>query len=205
VAPRRDAVYCGGMDGIVGALARAAGIFAGTNIDDLVLLTVLFLSARARGVPTVWQIWVGQFAGIAALVVVSVVAALGLTLVPDGWVCLLGLVPLSLGLWKLVQAIRQHNFGGGGAPRVATGLLGVAGWTFANGGDNVSVYAPVFRTIGLADTLITIAVFGVGVALWCPAASLLGSHKKVIEIVDRFGHWIVPGVFIVIGLYLVTK
>ena len=45
---------------------------------------------------------------------------------------------------------------------VATGVLSVAGVTTANGADNLAVYTPLFRTIGLADSLATVAVFAVG-------------------------------------------
>ena len=48
-------------------------------------------------------------------------------------------------------------------------------------------------------------MFAAGVALWCLAGSWLGSHKKIIEIVDRYGHWLVPAVFIVIGGLIVIE
>ncbi|MCP2342231.1 cadmium resistance transporter [Actinomadura rupiterrae] len=187
------------MDGITGIIATAAGMFAGTNVDDIIILTVLFLSARASGSPRPWQIWGGQYLGIAALVLVSVIAALGLTIVPDDWVGLLGLVPLVLGVKGLVIAIRARNEGENTSPAVASGLLSVAGVTIANGADNISVYTPVFRTIGAAPTAVTIGVFILGVALWCLAASWPGSHKKVIGVVERYGQWLVPAVFVVIG------
>jgi cadmium resistance protein CadD (predicted permease) len=179
----------------------ACGMFAGTNVDDIIVLTVLFLSGRANGRPRAWQIWAGQYAGIAALVVISVVAALGLAIVPDDWVGLLGLLPLALGVRGLVSAVRAP--GSDDPPAVATGWIPVAGVTIANGADNISVYTPVFRTIGAGSTLITIAVFAAGVALWCLAASWLGSHKKIIEAVDRYGRWLVPAVFIAIGTLIV--
>ncbi|GAA3226128.1 cadmium resistance transporter [Actinocorallia longicatena] len=77
--------------------------------------------------------------------------------------------------------------------------------TIANGADNISVYTPVFRTIGGPATVVTIGVFAVGVALWCLAASWLGSHKKIIEWVERSGQWLVPGVFLVIGSSVVIE
>jgi cadmium resistance protein CadD (predicted permease) len=83
--------------GLAGTSAAAAGMFAGTNVDDMIVLTVLFLSSRASGSPRLWQIWAGQYAGIAVLVLVSLVAAVGLTLVPDEWVGLLGFVPFAFG------------------------------------------------------------------------------------------------------------
>ncbi|MER6591168.1 hypothetical protein ABT214_04790 [Micromonospora purpureochromogenes] len=35
--------------------------------------------------------------------------------------------------------------------------------------------------------------------------SWLGSHRKVVDVVERFGHWIVPAVFMVIGAVIVIE
>jgi cadmium resistance protein CadD (predicted permease) len=188
---------------LLGTAVTAAGVFAGTNVDDLLVLTVLFLAARASGRPRPWQIWAGQYAGIGALVLVSVLAALGLTLVPDRWAGLLGLVPLALGARGLVAAVRRR--GGDDAPVVAGNALAVAGVTIANGADNIAVYTPVFRTIGAGGSAVTIAVFAVLVAVWCLAASWLGAHRRVIAVVERWGHWLVPAVFLVIGAVIVLE
>ncbi len=183
----------------------AAGVFAGTNVDDIIVLTVLFLSSRAMGKPRPWQIWTGQYAGIGVLVAISAVAALGLTIVPDRWVGLVGLVPFGLGVRGLVKAIAGRGGDEPPATVVATGALSVMGVTVANGADNISVYTPLFRTIGPADSLVTVAVFVAGVAVWCLAGSWLGSHRKVIAVVERFGHWIVPGVFMLLGVAIVVE
>lgn len=191
------------MEGLGSTVATAVGLFAGTNVDDIIVLTVLFLSARASDRPRPWQIWAGQYLGVGALIAISSATALGLTIVPDRWVRLLGLIPLTLGVRGLVTAIRSRDDDETPTPVVAPHLLSVAVVTIANGADNISVYTPVFRTIGLSNSLITIAVFAVGVAVWCLAGSWLGSHKKVIEVIERFGHWIVPVVFMLIGAVIV--
>ena len=192
------------VGGLAGTVAAAAGMFAGTNVDDMIMLTVLFLSSRGSGRPRPWQIWAGQYAGFAVLVLASVVAALGLTIVPDDWVGLLGLVPFALGVKGLV-ALRTRDDGGDTSPAIASGLVSVATVTMANGADNISVYTPVFRTIGTGPTGVTITVFAIGVALWCLAGSWLGSHKKMIEITERCGHWLVPAVFVAIGSLIVIE
>ncbi|BCB88284.1 cadmium resistance transporter [Phytohabitans suffuscus] len=191
------------MADLLGTIGAAVGVFAGTNVDDIIVLTVLFLSARANGRPKVWQIWVGQYAGIAALVAVSAAAALGLAVVPDRWVGLLGLVPIALGVRGLVKA----RSGGGDRepPVVASGWWSVAAVTVANGADNISVYTPLFRTIGPAASLVTVAVFAALVAVWCVAGAWLGSHKRVVALVRRYGHWLVPVVFILIGTLIVLE
>ncbi|MEU4537448.1 cadmium resistance transporter [Streptosporangium sp. NPDC023825] len=193
---------------MIQTIGTAAVVFAGTNVDDIVILTVLFLASRAGGVPRPWQVVVGQYAGIAALVTVSAAAALGLAVVPDRWVGLLGLVPFGMGVWGLVKAWKAWSAGkdgDDGAPRIASGVLSIAGVTIANGADNISVYTPMFRTIGPASSAVTVAVFAVLVAVWCAAASWLGSHRKVVALVERAGAWLVPVVFMVIGAVIVAE
>ena len=180
------------------------GLFAGTNVDDLIVLTVLFLSSRATGKPARWQIWVGQYAGIGALVAVAALGALGLAIVPDRWVGLLGFVPFGLGVRGLVRATRTDPSAGEPAP-VASGTLAVAAVTIANGADNIAVYTPAFRTIGLVDSVVTIVVFAVLTALWCAAGGWLGGHPRVTAAVGRYGRWLVPVVFMVVGAVIVVR
>jgi cadmium resistance transport/sequestration family protein len=186
-----------------GEIVTAAGVFAGTNVDDLIVLTVLFLAARASGRPRPWQVWAGQYAGIGVLVLVSALAALGLTLVPDRWVGLLGVVPIALGVRGLVAAVRRS--GDDDSPVVAGSAIAVAGVTIANGADNIAVYTPLFRTVGVGGTVVTIVVFAALVAVWCLAAYWLGSHRRVIAAVGRYGHWLVPLVFILIGVVIIAE
>jgi cadmium resistance protein CadD (predicted permease) len=183
----------------------AAVLFAATNVDDIMVLTVLCISSRATGRPRPWHIWAGQYAGIAVLIGVSLAAAVGLALVPLHWLWLLGLVPLGLGLAKLATAIRAHRAGQQASPAAATGLTGVIGLTIANGGDNLSAYIPVFRTSTAAEIAVTIAVFLAGVGLCCLASIRFAGYRPVIQAVQRWGQWIVPGVFILIGFYIFYK
>jgi cadmium resistance protein CadD (predicted permease) len=191
--------------GIFAAILAAAVLFAGTNADDIVVLTVLNVSSRAGGRPRGWHIWTGQYAGFTVLVAASLAAAAGLTLVPAHWLWLLGLVPLGLGLAKLAAAIRARRSGRDVSPAVVTGLGGVMGLTIVNGADNISVYTPVFRTSSGAGVVLIIAVFMAGTALYCLAGSRFAASKPVTEVIRRWGQWIVPAVFVLIGLFILHK
>jgi cadmium resistance protein CadD (predicted permease) len=193
------------MDTLLRTVAAAAGLFAATNIDDMVVLAVLNASSRAGGRPKRWHIWAGQYAGIAALVIVALAAGRGLTLVAGRWLWLLGLLPLGLGIRKLVIAIRAHRSGAQAPTAAAGGLPGVIAITIANGGDNLAAYTPVFATIPTGAIAVTIAVFAAGVALWCLAGSWSVSHHTITQAIQRWGHWIVPAVYILIGLYIIHK
>lgn len=181
-------------------MATAVGAFAGTNIDDFVLLLLLFVRLRDQAVPP-WRIVAGQFLGFTVLVAVSAAAALGLTFLSNGWVGLLGLIPLALGIRGLLHAR-------GASTELdsvrTTSVLSVLAVTVANGGDNISVYALLFRSIGAPDSVVAVVVFYALLGLWCALAALLCSRTPVSPMVT-LGHWLVPAVFVIIGLVIVFR
>ncbi|MEU7754780.1 cadmium resistance transporter [Micromonospora sp. NPDC049101] len=187
------------MIDLLGTAAGAAVVFAATDIDDIVILTLFFVAARTTGRPHPWQIVAGQYLGIGALALASAVIAAGLLVVPDPWTGLLGLLPIALG----VRALRGSD--DDETPAVVTGMLGVAGVTIANGADNVAVYVPVFRAVGAADSAVFLLVFVLLIALWCAAGAWLGGHRRVVRLVERAGAWLVPTIFIGVGVVILVS
>lgn len=186
-------------------VVNAVGLFVATNLDDIVVLTVLF-GASARGGARGWSIVAGQYLGFIVLVILSAVAALGLTIVSDSWVGLLGLVPMAIGVLALVRTIRNTSEGGEDQTVfTAGGILGVAGITFANGGDNIAIYTPVFRTMSMLQATTTIVVFLIMVALWCGISRLIGTRDTVVDGLEKIEGWLVPAVFIGLGLYILIS
>ncbi len=188
----------GGQYGSIAATAVV--MFAGTNIDDALVLTALNVAAHSTGAPSHRQIWTGQYLGMAVMVAVSGLGALGLSRIPTTWVGLLGLVPTALGIRLLVKAVR----GGDDQSRspAATGLMSVLAPTVAAGGDNIAVYTPAFRIMGPAAFALTLAVFALGTAVWCSACYLLTSRPRSIRLLRSAGTWLVPTVFIGLGLHI---
>ncbi|GIJ27687.1 cadmium transporter [Micromonospora qiuiae] len=183
---------------LIGTAAAAAVVFAATDIDDIVILTLFFITARTAGRPRAWQIVAGQYLGIGALVLLSAVVAAGLLVVPDEWTGLLGLLPIALGVRALLHRDDEE------APPVVAGTLGVAGVTVANGADNVAVYVPVFRTLDPAYTAVFVLAFVVLIAVWCAAGAWLGGRPAVTRLVERAGRWLVPAVFVAIGVVILA-
>jgi cadmium resistance protein CadD (predicted permease) len=190
------------MASLPAEIVTAVALFAGTNVDDVVVLSLLSASSRAGGRPRRWEIWAGQYAGFAVLAGLSVAAGRGLALVPGRWLWLLALFPLGVGIVSLAAAIRSVRRGEPPKPPSAGGLPGVAALTIVNGADNLAAYTPFFAATGSAQVAVTLAVFAVCVALWCLAGGLLTRHARVTATLSRYSHWILPVVFILIGLYV---
>lgn len=75
--------------------------FASTNIDDIFILT-LFFGMAEHGIKNS-HIVAGQYIGIAILCIISILASIGLNILPSAAVSALGLLPIAIGLgmlWK---------------------------------------------------------------------------------------------------------
>jgi cadmium resistance protein CadD (predicted permease) len=193
------------MPGLVPTIATASALYVGTNLDDMTMLLVLNASSRVTGTPKSWQIWAGQSVGIAVLVALSLLAALGLTVLPDRFVWTLGLVPLGIGLHHLGAAWRAHRAGEAPPRPASTHVHGIAALTIANGGDNIAAYTALFRPSSGPTVAVILTVFAVGVVAWCAIGSLLASHPRVAEATRRWGHWIGPVLFIAIGALTICR
>jgi cadmium resistance protein CadD (predicted permease) len=178
---------------VLALLGGAIVAFTVTNLDTFVVLTALF-SARPR---QTWRIVVGQYLGLAVLVAASGAAAIGLVAIPTRWIGLFGVVPLALGVRGLITPQRHTD-----APARIT-LSTVATLVIANGADNLSVYTPLFRRVGIVGTSIYVAAFVILAGIWCIAASLVANRKVVLAAFERWEAVIIPAIFIVVGAALI--
>ena len=192
-----------------GIVAGAAGLFAVTNVDDIVVLSLFF--GRTAGQPgAARRIVAGQYLGFAALVAIAVAVAYGATFLPKSGLAYLGFLPLALGLRAAWQAWQAHRSGDADGQRREDGpdgvrALQVATVTFANGSDNIGAYSPVFAKAGTAGITVYVAVFLVLVGVWCAAGRYLATRPAVGKILGRWGHILHPVVLIALGLFILIQ
>jgi len=198
-------------------ILSALGSFIVTNIDDIFVLMLLFSQAssqaRASNGRTVKgnriypkDIVIGQYLGFALLVLISLLATFGVTLIPDQWVGLLGLIPIYLGVKMFIKGEDEEE----GA--ILSSLnkfnkfyLSVAFITFANGGDNIGIYVPFFSTLNNNQLVITVVTFFIMVAVWCLIGYRLARFRYVSETLEKYGRWVIPIVFIGLGFYIMAE
>jgi cadmium resistance protein CadD (predicted permease) len=177
--------------------------FASTNIDDIFILT-LFLSDRRYKTS---DIYFGQYLGIIALIAISLTGSLLGNFIDSKYVGLLGLFPIYLGLRQIVSLIRNKN-----KEQVApemknskSAMLNVATVTFANGGDNIGVYIPLFAALTAADKSVMIGIFLLMVWIWLTLAKYVTKHPISKNILSKYGHIITPFVLCLLGLYILKE
>jgi cadmium resistance protein CadD (predicted permease) len=142
--------------------------------------------------------------------------ALAAIAVPERWIALLGLVPLALGVRKLWLLGRSGAHDGDGAEasrlqdrerrlegRALSQTLAVMAVTAANGGDNLSVYIPLFaQDLNLVP--LYALVFAVMTAIWCAAGYALVDNRLAGRHLQRYGHIALPFVLVGLGLYILS-
>ena len=169
----------------------AAVSFAATNIDDLFLLAIFFSQSSHR-----WRIVAGQYLGFSALVFISLTGFIGGRILDPKWIALLGIVPIFIGLKKLFARNDQQQ------TPTTSGVIEVALITFANGGDNIGIYAPLFATANSSQLAIFLAVFYLMLGLLCWCGYLIARQPFVALVLRRYGRWIVPFVLMALGIYI---
>jgi cadmium resistance protein CadD (predicted permease) len=192
-----------------GIVAEAVGLFAVTNVDDILVLS-LFFGRTAGQDGAAKRIVAGQYLGFAALLLITVAAAFGATFLPESAIPYLGVLPLALGLRAAWQAWRGHRHGGSGGQQGENGqtgpkMLQVAAVTFGNGSDNIGVYLPVFAKTGAAGIAVYAAVFLVLVGVWCAAGRYFATRPAVAKVLGRWGHILHPLVLITLGLFILIQ
>lgn len=192
----------------LGLIGQAVGMFTATNVDDIVILALFFGQAAGHRGGAV-RVVTGQYLGFTAILAASIAGALGAGLLPTTVIPYLGLLPVALGVRAAWRAWRERRDSANEEPAAATGsgpaVFAVAAVTFANGGDNIGVYVPVFATAGTDGLIVFAVVFLALVAVWCLLGRFFASRAVIARALARWGHILLPAVLIGIGLLILTE
>ena len=112
------------------------------------------------------------------------------------------MAPIAIGIKKLIDWKRGKENYTDKQTHTAS-VFTVAAITFANGGDNIGIYVPLFANSDAPALFITLITFGGLIAVWCVAGYYIGNNSAVKRIVDSYGHILVPFVLIGLGIYII--
>jgi cadmium resistance protein CadD (predicted permease) len=197
------------MTDIPGLIAIGVAAFAATNIDDIFVLMMFFSSYSSSMTFPVKQVVLGQYIGIGLLVAISTLGSFISLAVPTYIIALLGIVPIIIGVKKLVVFRKKNE--SNSKQRVQNKknnlvFAAVAAVTFSNGGDNIGVYTPLFAKYNSVSQIAVLAtIFMAMTAVWGITAYYLVNHPLVASKIRRIGHIILPFVLIGLGIYILTE
>ncbi len=184
---------------------QAVVLFLVTNIDDIIVLSLFF----ARGVGqrgTTAKIVVGQYLGFGGILLASLAVTFGARLfLPDDAIPYFGLIPLLLGAFAAWQVWRNGDDDDDTLADRPVSALAVAAVTFANGGDNIGVYVPVFLAVDTGALVTFCVVFLVLVAVFVLTAGFVATRTPIAEVLERWEHILFPLVLIGLGLVILVE
>jgi cadmium resistance protein CadD (predicted permease) len=181
----------------------AAGTFAATNVDNLVLLVGWMLSGR---VPR-HHIFMGYALGMTLLLVIAFGLGFSSDAIPVEYLGYLGVIPILLGVKMLLDLRREANVAIDNlqGPSLKGSILAIASTQLANGVDTILVFSPLLAdSRGDIDYLI-VGCFAVMVAAWFGVARFLTLHTSRLRGVTLAGKWLAPVVMILVGLYILDN
>ena len=193
---------------IISIISLALMAFLATNMDDLIILIVFFANNDFNNLSVV----LGQYLGVSLLIIISCFAYFFKFIIPPQYIALFGILPIAIGLknlWNLRNNNSKNNkfiqnnsdlYLNENAHKSGNKTLQVASTTFANGGDNIGVYIPLFASLGTFQImLITMIFFGM-IGLWCIISYFMVINKIIGFKLQKYMHLILPFVLIIIGL-----
>jgi cadmium resistance protein CadD (predicted permease) len=179
-------------------LAVSMATYAGTALDNLLMLTVL----RAAGVQP-RSIASGFLIGN-AIVLAICAAGTGLALMlPPHYLGYLGIAPVGLGVVGLVNAFRSGTGASTSHGRSDTG--GIATLQVASSFDSIAAFLPLFADTDRPYGLVIAAGFAAMALLWLVASRFLASIRGVtaaLRPIERFAR---PVVLILVGLFVLAN
>lgn len=174
---------------------QSAAAFVGTNIDDILILMILFASSRPDDKV---RVIAGQYIGVMTLLAISIMASRAASFILAGYSWLLGFIPLILG----VRYAMKHEEGD--AASLSIGTIPIALLTILNGADNLGVYIPLLALYDAEDIMTMTVVFIIMLAIWCMTASLVSGRDAIRLMIRRHERIIIPAVFIILGLAIIA-
>jgi cadmium resistance transport/sequestration family protein len=204
------------MTEIIQVFSTAFVAFIATNIDDLLILTLLF--SQINSFLRHWHIVIGQYLGLSFLILASLSGLfLGTFFLPISLIKWLGIVPIILGINLLLSEPEEKDsredisakisaeYSSRWSRWLAPQTCGIAAITIANGSDNIGIYVPLFAASDSRSLIVTLVTFLVLVGVWCYLAYKLVSWHFLARIIPSYSQNLIPCIFIALGVFIVKE
>lgn len=177
--------------------------FISTNLDDLFILMAFFAKKEfSKG-----DVIIGQYIGLLSLILISSTAYFIQLFIPYYLIGLLGAIPIIIGVKNLLHLYINSNSSqiNLNKPNDRYKSLQVALVTFANGGDNIGVYIPIFASLSLVEIAAVVLIFIALTGLWCIIGLKMVENRIIGSKIKNYGHLILPFVLIAIGVLIILR
>lgn len=182
-------------------IVLAVWLFVITHIDTYLVLVAFCTDHSYEH----WEVFIGHVFGFTvglSLALVGSIIAAGLL---QGYSFLLGVLPLALGVWGLldrspvdtpVDQLAVHS--------TATRITAVTTAGIGLSGENIAVFVPFFLTLGLIELVVVFGGYLIGALVLFVVAVLSARMVEGRPLPRWIDDWLVPVLLIAVGLYVLV-
>lgn len=182
-------------------LLVATWLFVVTHVDTLIVLVAFCADEDYHVGEVLLGHYLGFSAGLAGAVIATAIAA-GFF---QTWTFLLGIVPLSMGLWGLVRQYPETDIV---EEEVIPGPAGRVSVVTATGiglsGENLAVFIPFFVGLPTSTLVLVLVLYLIAAGVVFLVAFLFARRSTAVGAPDWVNRWLVPCVLVAVGLYVLV-
>lgn len=151
------------------------------------------------------------------MIIISSLSYFAALIIPVELIGFLGILPILIGFKNLgKQRSKKENLNGSLNNRIIENgennmsqnnfrTISVATITFAKGGDNIGVYAPLFAISELTEIILIIIIFLIMTGIWCVIPYYLVNNERFGDIIKKYSQKIFPFFLIGLGIFILIK
>lgn len=179
--------------------------FGSTNVENIVVLVGVFC-ANPTNAPAVR---LGFVLGSLALLLVSLSTLIVAGSIPVHYLGLLGLIPISLGVYEIVRSARKDG-ASDQQPRKRSGArekvaLSASTLMVANGGDTIAVFAPLFAETERGGVIVMVVGYLIAAFSLAYLSGRVCVAPQLSEPLNKYGPRLAPYIMIAIGCYILLN
>jgi len=184
----------------IAIIGLTAAAFVSTGVDNLLLLIGF------KGQPTVrdHHVNLGFLGAFVLILAVGYGASYTADLLPARYTGYLGLAPLTMGVFRLVQAVRGRV----GGPTIGS-VKSPSPWSvgmvmLANNGDSLAVLTSLFAETREPFTLLIVGTGLFMAFLWSGLAGWIARHPRLEGPIRKWSPYVLPLILITVGWYILS-
>lgn len=212
------------MDGYWGVILLGVFAFIATMVDEIFILLALFLDPKI----SYRKVVLGQYIGVTIILLISGLSYFFKFLIPEGWIGLLGVIPIYYGISELINhykkkkedekivnlkdyeivtlkeieeiQLKEINFKQ--FFKSNSKILFVTFIAVSNGMDSVGVYAPLFVSMTWFQMVVLDVIFLILTGITVVLPYYIVRNPVVGKVIRKFGYNLNPYILIFLGLVI---
>lgn len=193
------------MSEILIIIAVTSAAYIGTNLDNLLLLVVMYSRFEKHPV----MVTAGYFSSMLIIGLITLAIGEAGEFIPLGYLGLLGVIPMMMGiiaLWKLfhtTEPVEAAAVAGNNASLHV--LVTLISTQLSNGSDSIITFSALLADSSDAADYMIAPTYLAMIAVFSGMAYYSVKHPRLSQFFVRYGRYVTPFILILVGFYILSN